>query len=79
MLTTSDLAQLLFTSTVQPSEDPTPERIRKTIDDLLCACGGDPANCAASVAQEAGDHPECFASRMRWALNTVTAAYRLAA
>lgn len=79
MLTTTDLAQILFTSALQPSEAHTPDRIRTAIDARLCACEGNPAICAASVAQEAGDHPETFAGRMRWALDAVTAAYQLAA
>ncbi|GAA0984230.1 hypothetical protein GCM10009555_057550 [Acrocarpospora macrocephala] len=78
MLTTSDLAQVLFTSSLQPSDDLSPDKIRTAIDDRLCSCDGDAAVCAAFVAQEAGDHPESFASRMRWALNAVTTAYRQA-
>ncbi|GIH28531.1 hypothetical protein Aph01nite_68410 [Acrocarpospora phusangensis] len=78
MLTTSDLAQVLFTSPVQPSDDLSPDKIRTAIDDRLCSCDGDTAVCAAFVAQEAGDHPESFARRMRWALNAVTAAYQAA-
>jgi len=30
----------------------------------------------AYVAQEAGDHPETYALRMRWALQTVDLAFR---
>ncbi|WP_218005917.1 hypothetical protein [Actinomadura hibisca] len=71
-MTASELAQVLFTSRLQASENPTPEQIRAAIDERLCACGGDRAVCAASVAQEAGDHPESYAVRMRWALRTVT-------
>lgn len=76
MMTTTDLAQVLFTSPLQPSDDVTHDAIRIAIDIRLCACGGDAAACAATVAQEAGDHPDSFADRMRWALNAVTAAYR---
>ncbi|GAA3147581.1 hypothetical protein [Nonomuraea salmonea] len=45
------------------------------MDERLCACGGDPSWCAAYVAQEAGDHPETYAPRMRWALAAVAGAY----
>ncbi|MFI6386420.1 hypothetical protein ACIBHY_16165 [Nonomuraea sp. NPDC050547] len=81
-MTTIELAQVLFTSALQPSDILTSDRVRTVIDDRLCACGGDTAGCAAYVAQEAGDHPDAFAARMRWALGAVTAAYpayRLAA
>ncbi|MFC6884968.1 MULTISPECIES: hypothetical protein [Actinomadura] len=71
-MTTSDLAQVLFTSGLQASADPSPEQVRTAIDERLCACGGDRASCTASVAQEAGDHPDEYAARMRWALHTVT-------
>ncbi|MFC9971816.1 hypothetical protein ACFVH6_13070 [Spirillospora sp. NPDC127200] len=71
-MTASELAQVLFTSRLQASENPTPEQIRAAIEERLCACAGDRSACAASVAQEAGDHPESYAARMRWALRTVT-------
>ncbi|MFI0354346.1 hypothetical protein [Actinomadura sp. 9N407] len=70
-LSPSDLAQILFASRLQASDHPSPEQVRTAIDERLCACGGDHAPCAAYVAQEAGDHPESYAARMRWALSTV--------
>ncbi|XVQ10898.1 hypothetical protein ACQP1W_51815 [Spirillospora sp. CA-255316] len=70
-MTISDLAQILFASPLQASDQPTPEQVRAAIDERLCACGGDHAPCAAFVAQEAGDHPEAYAVRMRWALQTI--------
>ena len=77
-----DLAHVLFASTLQPSADPSPEQVRRAIDDLLGACGDDLGACAAYSAQEAGDHPEEYAHRMHWALHAVALAYpayRLAA
>ncbi|WP_067832481.1 hypothetical protein [Actinomadura kijaniata] len=74
-LNVSELAQLLFATRLQASERPTSEQIRAAIDERLCACGGDRASCVAFVAQEAGDHPEAYAARMRWALRTVTDVY----
>ncbi|GAA4061389.1 hypothetical protein [Nonomuraea soli] len=71
MSTTSDLAQVLFASPLQPSTDLTPERVRAAIE--TCAC--DAEACAAYVAQEAGDHPESYVTRMRWALRAVAMAY----
>ncbi|MGP3955129.1 hypothetical protein ACTWPT_03960 [Nonomuraea sp. 3N208] len=79
MMTTTELAQVLFTTTLQPSDELSPCQIREAVDERLCACGGDPAWCTAYVAQEAGDHPETYVVRMRWALNAVAGAYALAA
>ncbi|MEV7006775.1 hypothetical protein [Streptosporangium sp. NPDC051022] len=67
-MSVSDLAQLLFASALQASEDPSPEQVRAVIEDRLRACHADLTECAACVAQEAGDHPETYESRMRWAL-----------
>lgn len=78
-LNVSELAQLLFTTRLQASEHPTPEQVRTAIDERLCDCGGDRTVCAAFVAQEAGDHPEEYAARMRWALRTVADTYAAAA
>lgn len=75
MMTTTELAQMLFTTALQPSDDLSPYRIREAVNERLCACGGDPTWCAAYVAQEAGDHPETYVVRMRWALGAVAEAY----
>jgi hypothetical protein len=78
MMTTTELAQVLFTTALQPSDELAPYRIREAVDERLCACGGDPAWCAAYVAQEAGDHPDTYVRRMRWALAAVAGAYETA-
>jgi hypothetical protein len=75
-LTTSDLAEILFCSGLQESDHPSAEQVRRAINDRYCACGGDASWCVAAVAQEAGDHPETYTARMRWALTTVSEAYR---
>ncbi|MEV4566632.1 hypothetical protein AB0K12_22930 [Nonomuraea sp. NPDC049419] len=75
MITTTELAQVLFVTPLQPSDGLSPAQIRSAVDERLCACGGDPSWCAAYVAQEAGDHPETYAPRMRWALAAVAGAY----
>ncbi len=78
-LTAADLAQILFASPLQASEHPSPEQVRSAIDERLCSCGDGGtacATCAAYVAQEAGDHPESYAARMRWALGTVDRVFR---
>ncbi|MFB4305016.1 hypothetical protein [Actinomadura sp. GTD37] len=74
-MTAADLAEILFCSGLQESDHPSAERVRTAIDDRIGARGGDRATCLALVAQEAGDHPEIYRARMRWALSTVSAAY----
>ncbi len=69
----SELAQVLFTTTLQASDHPTEERVRAAVGERLRTAG--PDACAAQIAQEAGDHPEVYVERMRWALNTVNRAY----
>ncbi|SNR38837.1 hypothetical protein [Actinomadura mexicana] len=71
----SDLAEILFTSRLQESDRPSAEQVRTAINDRFGACGGESAAWVATVAQEAGDHPETYLARMRWALTTVHAAY----
>jgi hypothetical protein len=68
----SELAQVLFASALQRSDDPSPELIRAI---LASTTNCDRENCVACVAQEAGDHPDEYASRMRWALGAVLAAF----
>lgn len=68
-----DLAKVLFSTALQVSDRPTPGQVREAIDDRLRIC--DPTTCAACVAQEAGDHPEEYSARMRWALGVVQNAY----
>lgn len=67
-MTRSDLAQALFASALQPSQHPSAAQVR----DAVAATRAD---FAARVAQEAGDHPETYATRMRWALATVAEAF----
>jgi hypothetical protein len=67
-MSVSELAQVLFASALQASDDPSPDQVRTVIEDRLRACHEDLASCADCVAQEAGDHPEAYATRMRWAL-----------
>ena len=71
----ADLAEVLFVSTLQASETPTPERVRSVVERGLVAWQEDCTACLACVAQEAGDHPEEFSRRMRWALAMVHSVY----
>lgn len=74
-MTTSDLAEILFCCGLQESDRPSAAQVRAAIRTRICACDGDRSVCVALVAQEAGDHPETYRTRMRWALSTVSAAY----
>jgi hypothetical protein len=71
-----DLAQLLFVSPLQPLDRPTRAQVRDAVLRAFVTCGGDCSVCAGGVAQEAGDHPEEYRRRMRWALATVGEVYR---
>lgn len=82
MIATSELAQVLFTTRLQESDHPSPGQVRAAIAERLRGRRHHPATFtafAARVAQEAGDHPEAYAARMRWALNAVSRAYALPA
>ncbi|RSM68042.1 hypothetical protein DMB66_14070 [Actinoplanes sp. ATCC 53533] len=63
-------AEALFTSPLQPSEEPTPSQIDAAISASLRAHHG-VRGCAAACAAEYGEHPETAARRMRWALAEV--------
>lgn len=71
----SALAYVLFASPVQPSQCPSAETIKAVIEMHLCASHGDLTACVSLVAQEAGDHPDQYAARMRWAWRSVASAY----
>jgi hypothetical protein len=71
-----DLAQILFASPLQPLDRPTVAQVRGTISRALNVCGGDCARYAGCVAQEAGDHPELYQRRMRWALAMIGEVYQ---
>jgi hypothetical protein len=65
------LARLLFACPVQPSDRPTPAEIRLALAVQFRHCGGDLSASLAGLAQEAGDHPDSYAARMRWAIRSV--------
>jgi hypothetical protein len=74
-LDTPALAQLLFAGPVQPSDHLTPAEIRMALAAQFRRCQGDLAAALGTVAQEAGDHPESYAARMRWAIRSVARAF----
>jgi hypothetical protein len=70
-------AEALFVSTVQASEVPAADQVRRAVATALRLLGV--RGCAAHVAGEYGDHPETAAARMTWALTAVRGAYARAA
>jgi hypothetical protein len=74
-LGTPELARLLFACPLQPSDHPTPAQIRTALAVQFRRCGGDLATGLAAIAQEAGDHPDSYVVRLRWAIQSVDRAY----
>lgn len=60
------LAEALFCSDVQESDRLNPDTIRAKAEAVAFHVGE--ARCAELVAQEFGEHPECAAWRMQWAI-----------
>jgi hypothetical protein len=69
----AELSEALFASPLQQSDCPSTEQVRCTALAWAARLG---CSCAELVAQEAGDRPECFVTRMRWAIREVTAAFQ---
>jgi hypothetical protein len=63
-MTRTRIAEALFVSDLQPSENPTAGSIRAAIDQMIRAFG--PDGCAARMASEFGDHPDLAVRRMLW-------------
>ena len=66
--------EALFVSDVQRSQHPTAELIRATVSATMDRLGE--TGCAALVAQEFGEHPDCALARMLWARHAVRLAFR---
>jgi len=66
-------AEALFASTLQMSQSPGDSDVRAAVTTTLRRMGVQ--GCAARVATEFGDHPECATNRMGWALRMIRHAY----
>ena len=66
-------AEALFVSTLQCSEAPAAPQVRDAVARTLRRLGI--RGCAAEVAGEFGDHPDCAVERMAWAIAMVRATY----
>lgn len=67
-LSVTEFAEILFATPLQESEHLAPAQLRAAVNRTWIAGGADCGSFAAQLAQEAGDHPEETARRMRWAL-----------
>ena len=68
--------EALFVSDLQRSQEPTAELIREAVQVTVDRLG--PTGCAALVAQEFGEHPDCAPGRMQWARRAVRNAFAVA-
>jgi hypothetical protein len=75
--TLEETAEALFCSCLQASQHPTMNQIASAVQTMLGTYG--PNGCAATVAQEFGEHPEIAVSRMSWALTAVHEALEMPA
>ena len=66
-------AEALFASTLQPSDCPSPDQVRRAVATTLRRLGI--RGCARQLAGEFGDHPGAAAARMTWALATIRRVY----
>ncbi|GID27613.1 hypothetical protein [Paractinoplanes brasiliensis] len=71
---TAARAEALFTSHLPTGSKPSPVAVEQAIRHAVRTRGG-VRGCAADVAGEYGDHPECAAPRMRWARQVVEDLY----
>ena len=67
------IADALFASALQPSDAPVADAVRATVTSMLLRVGSD--GCAATVAQEFGDHPETAVRRMVWVRKLMSGTY----
>jgi hypothetical protein len=65
--------EALFASDLQRSQRPSAELIRAAVTETVGRLGE--SGCAALVAQEFGEHPDCALGRMRWARAAVRQAF----
>ena len=70
-LTQGDLAELLFCSTLQPSQDPDPQTVVEALSKSLRSHHGQIRECAEELAASYGKDPEITCLRMRWARTVI--------
>lgn len=75
VLTAAVCCEALFVSDLQRSEAPSADKVRSAVTATLDRLHE--AGCAAAVAKEFGDHPDCAITRMHWARQAVRDAFGL--
>ena len=75
--TVGDLAEVLFCTSLQPSDAPDPRTVLAAVTRSL-RCGRSVCECAAEVAARYGDDPDTASRRMRWSRAAVIAAFFVA-
>jgi hypothetical protein len=63
-------AEALFVSDLQASDRPTRETVERAVTAMILLHGSE--GCAADVAAEFGDHPDCAVKRMHWVHSELT-------
>jgi hypothetical protein len=63
-MTRAAIAEALFVSDLEPSQNPSGQTIQDVIDRMTRQYG--PDGCAARMASEFGDHPDLAVRRMTW-------------
>lgn len=63
-MTSTRIAEALFVSDLEPSQDPSIQMISDAIDRMTQQYG--PEGCAAQMASEFGEHPDLAVRRMIW-------------
>ena len=64
----TELTQILFCSSLQPSQRPSPRAVRAALYRTMNRGGDLVARCAEELAAHYGDDPDATCRRMRWAL-----------
>ena len=65
--------EALFASDLQPSQNPAPEQVRRSVAVMLRRHGR--RWCAARLVEEYGEHPDTAIARMAWAVRTIGDCY----
>ena len=69
LMPVNSLAEVLFCSALQPSDQPTPQQVRAAVEASWQAHHEQSQECTADFAADYGDNPELACARMRWCLD----------
>ncbi len=70
-MTPDELAEVLFCSSLQPSQNPDPETVVEALSQSLRSHHGQIRECAEELAASYGKDPEITCLRMRWARTVI--------